>query len=93
MLARTVASMATLPRVLANPAVHTHAAASIPTTPLRRCNFRYVKVEANGRGLPVYDVACTFPDRERRIPLGDLESAHPICASCTYPGIFRADED
>jgi len=85
--------MATLPRVLANPAVRPQANATTATSPLRRCTFRYVKVEANGRGLPMYEVACTFPDRERRVPLGDLESAHPICAACTYQGIFRADSD
>jgi hypothetical protein len=60
---------------------------------LRRCTFRYVKAVANGRSLPMYEVACTFPDRKKHIPLGDIESARPICQACTYQGIFRADSD
>jgi len=27
------------------------------------------------------------------IPLGDLESAAPVCNSCSAPHIFRPDED
>jgi hypothetical protein len=84
--------MATFPRVISLPAVQPQADASV-SAPLRRCTFRYLKVETSGRGLPVYDVACTFPDRERKVPLGDLASAQPICAACTYQGIFRADSD
>jgi hypothetical protein len=34
-----------------------------------------------------------FPDRRRAVPLGDIEAARPICGSCTYQGIFRADAD
>ena len=41
----------------------------------------------------MYDVECLFPDRKIQIPLGDLESAMPICNSCTAPHIFRPDED
>ena len=85
--------MATMQRVIANPAVRPQANAATSTAPFRRCTFRYLKVEANGRGLPMYGVACTYPDRERHVPLGNLESAHPICAACTFQGIFRADED
>lgn len=68
--------------------------ASAPA-PLRRCTFRRValKAAAGPRGLPMYDVACTFPDRRRAVPLGDIEDARPVCASCTYQGIFRADSD
>ena len=36
---------------------------------------------------------CTFPDRRRAVALGDIESARPICESCTYQGIFRPDSD
>ena len=63
--------------------------------PLRRCTFRRMalKPAAGPRALPMYDVACTFPDRRRAVPLGDIEAARPICASCTYQGIFRADSD
>ena len=63
--------------------------------PLRRCTFRRMALKAatGPRGLPMYDVACTFPDRRKAVPLGDIEDARPICASCTYQGIFRADSD
>jgi hypothetical protein len=46
-----------------------------------------------GRGLPVYDVACLYPDREQALPLGDLDSARAICDACAATGIFRPDED
>ena len=75
------------------PGVRPQASATTFETPLRRCTFRHIKVEENGRSLPMYEVSCTFPDRQRAVPLGDLESAHPICAACTYQGIFRADSD
>jgi hypothetical protein len=52
-----------------------------------------MKAAAGPRALPVYDVACTFPDRRKAVPLGDIEDARPICAACTYQGIFRADSD
>ena len=63
--------------------------------PLRRCTFRRVTMNAaaGSRALPVYEVACTFPDRRKAVPLGDIESARPICESCTYQGIFRPDSD
>ncbi len=66
-----------------------------PAAPLRRCTFRRValKAAADPRALPMYDVACTFPDRRKAVPLGDIEDARPICAACTYQGIFRADSD
>lgn len=67
--------------------------ASVSNAPLRRCTFRKITTVANGRELPMYDVACTFPDRRRAIPLGDVESARPICDACTYQGIFRPDAD
>lgn len=68
--------------------------ASAPA-PLRRCTFRRVtlKAAAGSRALPMYDVECTFPDRRRAVPLGGIEDARPVCASCTYQGIFRADSD
>jgi hypothetical protein len=48
---------------------------------------------AGGRELPVYDVECLYPDRQVPIPLGDLETARPICNGCTAEHVFRADED
>jgi hypothetical protein len=41
----------------------------------------------------VYDVECLLPDRRLPIPLGDLDTAVPICNACTAPHIFRPDED
>ena len=75
------------------PTAQPHDAAS--AAPLRRCTFRRVamKAAAGPRALPMYDVACTFPDRRRAVPLGDIEDARPVCAACTYQGIFRADSD
>jgi len=64
-----------------------------PVAPLRRCTFRRINTIQHARALPVYEVACTFPDRKRAVALGDIEDARPVCASCTYQGIFRADSD
>ncbi len=68
-------------------------ASALPATSLRRCTFRRVVVVAGARELPQYEVACIFPDRRVAIPLGDVESARPICESCTDQGIFRPDSD
>jgi len=59
---------------------------------IRRCTFRRVTA-VDGRRERTYQVDCLFPDRGLPIPLGDLESALPICNSCTAAGVFRADED
>ncbi len=59
---------------------------------IRRCTFRrltLVRVD----GEEIYDVTCLYPERQRPIPLGDLETASPVCNACTAPHIFRADED
>lgn len=59
---------------------------------IKRCTFRrLIDVEAGGDR--VYDVECLFPDRKIPIPLGDLDSATPICNACTAPHTFRPDED
>jgi hypothetical protein len=84
--------MAIVTRPFAPP--HVPRQDSATPAPLRRCTFRRVATTVAGpRQLPVYDVACTFPDRRRAVPLGDIESARPICESCTYQGIFRPDSD
>jgi hypothetical protein len=59
---------------------------------IKRCTYRRLaQVEtATDR---VYDVECLFPDRRLPIPLGDLETATPICNACTAAHIFRPDED
>ena len=59
---------------------------------IKRCTFRrMIKVDV-GRER-VYDVECLYPDRKVPIPLGDLESAMPICNACVALHIFRPDED
>jgi hypothetical protein len=59
---------------------------------IKRCTFRrLIRVEL--KGDRVYDVECLYPDRKLPIPLGDLESAMPICNACTAAHIFRPDED
>jgi hypothetical protein len=58
---------------------------------IRRCTFRrLIQADAGDR---VYDVECLVVDRKTPFPLGDLESAMPICNTCTAPHIFRPDED
>ena len=59
---------------------------------LRRCTYRRITA-VQLRPLPVYDVTCLFPDRQAPLPLGDLESARPICEACRAEHIFRPDED
>jgi hypothetical protein len=59
---------------------------------IRRCAFRRL-IKYQQRPLPLYDVECLYPDRLLPIPLGDLESARPICNACTARPVFRPDED
>lgn len=59
---------------------------------IRRCTFRRMSnLGRAGEGL--YVVECLYPDRRLPLPLGDLESATPICNACTAAHIFRPDED
>ncbi|MHB8398542.1 MAG: hypothetical protein ACYDCI_06360 [Candidatus Limnocylindrales bacterium] len=59
---------------------------------IRRCTYRRLVHVAS---VPdrIYDVECLYPERRLPIPLGDLESATPICNACTAAHIFRPDED
>jgi len=82
--------MAIMPRPFSASSVRPQEPAAAP---LRRCTFRRVTTVSKPRELPMYDVACTFPDRRKAVPLGDIELARPICDSCTYQGIFRPDSD
>lgn len=83
--------MALMPRPTG---VGTRRASVASAPPLRRCTFRRVDaVGARAHELPTVEVACTFPDRKRAVPLGDIEAARPVCGACTYQGIFRADSD
>ena len=59
---------------------------------LRRCTYRRI-MAVQRQPRPIYDVACLFPDRQAPLPLGDLESARPICETCRAEHIFRPDED
>ncbi len=59
---------------------------------IRRCTYR--RISSLGRaGEDRYVVECLYPNRRRPLPLGDLESATPICNACTAAHIFRPDED
>ena len=59
---------------------------------IKRCTFRrLIRVEPKGDRR--YDVECLYPERRLAIPLGDLETATPICNACTAAHIFRPDED
>ena len=59
---------------------------------IKRCTFRrLINVELGAER--VYDVECLYPDRKLPIPLGDIESATPICNACVAPHTFRPDED
>ena len=70
--------------------------APTPVGRLRRCTFRRInRVDA----LPqrpqaaTYEVMCLYyADGEEPLALGDVESARPICDSCSAAGIFRPDE-
>ena len=59
---------------------------------IRRCTFRRLIQLEIGRERAT-DVQCLYPDRRLPVPLGDLDSAIPICNACTAPHIFRPDED
>jgi hypothetical protein len=59
---------------------------------IRRCTYRRL-IAVTADDERIYEVECLFPERKVPIPLGDLESALPICNACTAPHIFRPDED
>ncbi len=63
-----------------------------PERHLRRCTYRRI-VAVQKQPLPIYGVECLYPDRSASLPLGDLETARPICEACTANHIFRPDED
>lgn len=67
-------------------------AESGPERHLRRCTYRRL-IAVQRRPQAIYDVECLYPDRTVSLPLGDLESARPICEACTAGHIFRPDED
>ncbi len=59
---------------------------------IKRCTFRRLIQIDNGPER-IYEVECLYPERRVPIPLGDLDSALPVCNACTAAHIFRPDED
>jgi hypothetical protein len=59
---------------------------------LRRCWYRRLIRVTAGRET-VYAVECLYPNRTASIPLGDLETARPVCNTCQAGGVFRPDEE
>ena len=51
---------------------------------IKRCTFRRL-IHIDTSADRVFDVECLYPDRRVPIPLGDLESAIPICNACIAP--------
>jgi len=59
---------------------------------IRRCTFRRI-IHVDALSERVFDVECLYPERRVPVPLGNLDSATPICNACTAAHIFRPDED
>ncbi len=59
---------------------------------IRRCTFRRI-IQLDAIDERVFDVECLYPERRVPTPLGDLDSATPICNDCTAARIFRPDEE
>jgi hypothetical protein len=59
---------------------------------LRRCWYRRL-IQVTVASVEVYAVECLYPTRQVSIPLGDLETARPVCNSCRAEGVFRPDEE
>ena len=78
-----------MPQTLALPEV---SSSGMAAPRIRRCTFRRL-ILLDVAGERATDVECLFPDRRLPMPLGDVESAMPICNSCTADHIFRPDED
>ena len=76
-------------RTLAPPDI---SASGMAAQRIRRCTYRRL-IQLDVAGDRMTEVECLFPERRLPIPLGDLESAMPICNACTAPHIFRPDED
>jgi hypothetical protein len=59
---------------------------------IKRCTYRRL-ISLDRAQERIYEVECLYPDRKIPIPLGDLDSALPICNACAAAHIFRPDED
>jgi hypothetical protein len=69
-----------------------HEAYRLAEQRIRRCTYRRLNVVQSGSER-IYEAECLYPERRLPIPLGDLDSATPICNACTAAHIFRPDED
>ena len=69
-----------------------HDAYHLAEARIKRCTYRRL-IAVDAARERMYEVECLFPERHLPLPLGDLESATPICNACTAPHIFRPDED
>jgi len=69
-----------------------HDPARLAPHRIKRCTYRRL-VSLDRARERIYEVECLFPDRKVPVPLGDLDSAMPICNACTAAHIFRPDED
>jgi hypothetical protein len=67
----------------------TQAAAA---THIRRCVHRRLSAVRCGSRL-AYDVDCLQAGHLVPLPLGDLDTARPICNSCEAPHVFRPDAE
>ena len=76
-------------RPLATPEI---SASGLAAQRIRRCTYRRL-IQLQVGNERATDVACLFPERRLPVPLGDLDSAMPICNACTAAHIFRPDED
>ncbi len=69
-----------------------HDASRLAPHRIRRCTYRRL-ISLDRARERIYEVECLYPDRKVPIPLGDLDTAMPICNACAAAHIFRADED
>ena len=74
--------------------VQTQAADTSRLAPhrIKRCTYRRL-ISLDRARERIYEVECLYPDRKVPIPLGDLDTATPICNACIAAHIFRPDED
>ncbi len=68
------------------------AAAPAASVHIRRCTFRRLTRVSTGT-TATYEVACLYPNRRLPLPIGDLDTALPVCDACVASHIFRPDED
>jgi hypothetical protein len=59
---------------------------------IKRCTYRRL-ISLDRTRERIYEVECLYPDRKVPVPLGDLDTAMPICNTCVAAHIFRPDED